>query len=327
MTAAARGRGRDAGRRAPREGSGQDGPILGIAVRDGCTALALVAGDAGRIDAIETLPPASGDPVARTADFATARDAAPIAAGLTGAAEDMARALAEALGVPVVHDMAASDMGLGGRGWPLAPVALHAVVRHLGFEGRVAVLTGDRGAVLTLIDAALSDPAEAGAVAAWDVGPAWGHPSREGPADTALACRLARTTPAFTRHPPRFRDAAEILRLHTALGPASAATRLSLALQVAARGLSDDPPEALLVPDEALALAPDLPCPVDVLPDAASIDAVVAAHLARRILAGRAITLPATTGVAAPVGGGQVVRPRSPRPARPPDEDPGRSRG
>ena len=309
--------------------------VLGLSIgADGATA-ALVAGDGARIDAVDAVGPPAAGPLP---DAVAALDLAarPDAVGLIGGDGDAAAALATALGLPVVHDFAAGDLGLGGRGRPLEPVALFALVRHLRLAGRTAVLTGGEAAVLTLIDPAAPGPDAPGALSAWDVGPPLSPVPDGALPDRALAERLAARTPAFARHPPRLHALAELDGIEAALAPlppgTAAATRLAIAAHVIARSLAGDPPARLLAPPDALPGLAALPCPVAPLPHADVLPAVVAAHLAHRVLRGLPTTFPATTGVAAPVGGGQVVRPgpevRSaalPRPGA--ARGPGRSRG
>src|SRR3990167_2086266 len=80
--------------------------------------------------------------------------------------------LAEVLGVPVVWDFRSSDVAMGGQGAPLAPFYHHACARRIGADAPLAFLNLGGVGNLTWVDPALPDPAMAGALLAFDTGPA-----------------------------------------------------------------------------------------------------------------------------------------------------------
>lgn len=252
--------------------------------------------------------------------------------------------LAEALGVPVVWDFRATDMTLGGQGAPLAPFYHFALARYLGLREPVVFLNIGGVANLTWVDASKSVPEAPGACLAFDTGPGNakiddllmarrgvrmdedGRLSRTGVVDGDILERLLSAEPFFARMPPKsldrddFRgwgDAVEALSDADAVATLAAATAGAVA-----RGLEHCPsaPAKVLVtgggrrnPGLMEMLAALAPCPVmpveDVGLDGDMLEAQAFAFLAVRVLRGMPTSAPGTTGVAAPVGGGQVSRP------------------
>ena len=252
--------------------------------------------------------------------------------------------LAEALGVPVVWDFRTTDMTLGGQGAPLAPFYHFALARYLGLREPVVFLNIGGVANLTWVDASKPGPEAPGACLAFDTGPGNakiddllmarrgvrmdedGRLSRTGVVDGDILERLLSAEPFFARMPPKsldrddFRgwgDAVEALSDADAVATLAAATAGAVA-----RGLEHCPsaPERVLVtgggrrnPGLMEMLGALVPCPVmpveDVGLDGDMLEAQAFAFLAVRVLRGMPTSAPGTTGVAAPVGGGQVSRP------------------
>lgn len=254
-------------------------------------------------------------------------------------------ALAQALGRPVVWDFRSADVQLGGEGAPLAPFFHHACARFLGYETPVAFLNLGGVGNITFTDPRIARPEEAGAVLAFDTGPAnapindlcqerLGQPFD---ADGALARRgrveqgaleLFLADPYFFKMPPKSldRDSFEEMRdLVLELGDADAAatlTGMAAAAVLQAMDHAPEPPSELLVtgggrknPVMMDMLRAALDCPVRDI-DATGLDgdmleAQAFAYLAVRVARGRPTSCPSTTGVRAAVGGGTVSRPHS----------------
>jgi anhydro-N-acetylmuramic acid kinase len=251
--------------------------------------------------------------------------------------------LAAALGLPVVWDFRSSDVALGGEGAPLAPFYHFALARKLD-SGPVAFLNLGGVGNLTWADPAAGRPEAPGAILAFDTGPA-NAPlddlmlARRGVArdedgrcaaagrvqEGLIAALLAR--PWFARRPPKSLDRNAFSDLADAVSGLSdadaAATLTAAAAASAAEGMAHLPsrPARLLVTGGGrlnpvmmgmlAALLPDIAvAPVeDAGFDGDMIEAQAFAHLAVRVLRGLPTSCPATTGVAAAVGGGRVSRP------------------
>jgi len=256
--------------------------------------------------------------------------------------------LSQALGAPVVWDFRSADVALGGQGAPLAPFYHFACAQRIGAEGPVAFLNLGGVGNLTWVDPAAARPEDPGALIAFDTGPAnaplndlmearrgvdrdtGGALAAEGRADEALIARLI-DAPYLHRVPPKSLDRGDFPALLPALEGLSDADALATAAgfvaACVAAGLAHlpAPPERVLVTGGGRhnatlmrLLADRLPC--DVAPvEAAGLDgdmleAQAFAHLAVRVVRGMPTSAPGTTGVAAPVGGGQLSRP-DPAPA------------
>ena len=264
-----------------------------------------------------------------------------------------AAALARALNRPVAWDFRTADVAAGGEGAPLAPLYHAALVRRIGAEGPVAVLNLGGVGNVTWIDPELS-PEAPGALLAFDTGPAnapiddWMR-RRAGLArdeDGAAAAagrvaedRLARNAPAafLARRPPKSLDRNAFADLLGALDDLStedgAATLAALCARMAAAAADWFPRPASRWwvagggrrnPALMAMLADRVAAPVAPV-EAAGLDgdmleAQAFAHLAVRVARGLPLSLPGTTGCAAPTPGGRVVRP----PAAP--QPPGRAR-
>lgn len=252
--------------------------------------------------------------------------------------------LAAVLGLPVVWDFRSSDVDLGGQGAPLAPFYHFALARWMALEAPVAFLNLGGVGNLTWADPRLPRPEMAGALLAFDTGPAnapindlmlarrgaerdeGGALAAEGrPDEDIIAAFLAQ--PYFHRMPPKSldRDAfSSLSRAVEGLGDADAAATLTAAAAAAvARGCEHFPqaPEVMLVSgggrlNRTLMQMLGARLPFAVVPieetglDGDMIEAQAFAHLAVRVLRGLPTSCHATTGVAAAVGGGRISRPR-----------------
>ncbi len=251
--------------------------------------------------------------------------------------------LAEVLECPVVWDFRSSDMAMGGQGAPLAPFWHHACARWTGAEEPLAFLNLGGVGNLTWVDPAQADPAAEGALLAFDTGPAnapiddlvfsrWGEPfdkdgarARSGTVAPGVLERMLEA-PYFARMPPKSLDRNDFSGLADGvadLAPEDAAATLTAAAAAAvAAGIGHCPawPARVLVTGggrknavlmEMLAAGLDAPvAPVEEAGlDGDMMEAQAFAYLAVRVMRGLPTSAPGTTGVAAPVGGGQVSRP------------------
>jgi anhydro-N-acetylmuramic acid kinase len=252
-------------------------------------------------------------------------------------------ALARALGVPVVWDFRTADVSLGGEGAPLAPFFHHACARFVGASEPVAFLNLGGVGNLSLVDPRIADPAQDGALLAFDTGPA------NAPIDDLMLARRGQARdehgalaesgvvaeavletflhdPYFARTPPKSldRDAFAFARaLVDELGDADAAATLTAMAAVSVmQGLKlcPAPPARVLVTGGGRhnrtimrMLAAGVECPVDPVEavglNGDMLEAQAFAYLAVRVLYGLPTSAPGTTGVAAPVVGGQIATP------------------
>ncbi|NND19878.1 MAG: anhydro-N-acetylmuramic acid kinase [Silicimonas sp.] len=252
--------------------------------------------------------------------------------------------LAEALGVPVVWDFRSTDMTLGGQGAPLAPFYHFALARHLKASRPVVFLNIGGVANLTWVDPSKAAPEAKGACLAFDTGPGNakiddllmarrglrmdedGALTLSGVVDGDILDALLAGERYFARIPPKSLDRDDFrgwTRAVEGLSDSDAVATLAAASAGAVeRGLEHCPsaPERILVtgggrknPGLMEMLAGLAPCPVvpveDVGLDGDMLEAQAFAYLAVRVLRGLPTSAPGTTGVAAPVGGGQVSRP------------------
>jgi anhydro-N-acetylmuramic acid kinase len=242
-------------------------------------------------------------------------------------------ALAKRLGVRVVFDLRAADVAAGGEGAPLVPVYHRALVQRAGLAGTVALVNIGGVANLTRIEAD-------GTLLAGDTGP--GNAliddfvrARTGAAmdeDGALAARgrvdaaaLARLmdNPWFDRPLPKSLDrdafsAEPVANLSDADGAATLTAFTSGTILkgivtaggadriVVAGGGAHNPVLMAMLGEQAgvpvetadrLGWSPDF------------IEAEAFAYLAARSLGGLPLTFPGTTGVPAPMTGGQLAEP------------------
>lgn len=251
--------------------------------------------------------------------------------------------LAELLGVPVVWDFRSADVQLGGEGAPLAPFFHFACAKYIGATEPVAFLNLGGVGNITYVDPSFERPEEAGALLAFDTGPANapvndlmmarrglaydedGAIAALGVVDQALVEEVL-SRGYFLRMPPKSLDRNDfsdvMARVETLSLEDAAATLTELCVASVLRGLEHCPvlPTRLLVcgggrknAHMMARLSADAGC--EVLPvEAAGLDgdmleAQAFGHLAVRVLRGMPTSCPSTTGVAAAVGGGSVSRP------------------
>ncbi|MBN2906157.1 MAG: anhydro-N-acetylmuramic acid kinase [Rhodobacteraceae bacterium] len=251
--------------------------------------------------------------------------------------------LAEVLGLPVVWDFRSADMRLGGQGAPLAPFFHFACAKWIGAEAPLAVVNLGGVGNLTWIDPAFARPEDPGALLAFDTGPANaplndlmqdrvgqacdhdGALAARGQVDEAVVAAML-AQPYFLRMPPKSldrNDFAGLVGRVADLGDADAAATLTACAAAAvARGLEHcpQPPSRLLITGggrlnrvmmRMLAQRSGLPViPVEEVGlNGDMLEAQAFGYLAVRVARGLPTSCPATTGVAAAVGGGQVSRP------------------
>lgn len=251
--------------------------------------------------------------------------------------------LAQALNLPVVWDFRTSDVTLGGQGAPLAPFYHFALAKHIGADAPLAFLNLGGVGNLTWVDPSQPAPEVPGALLAFDTGPAnapmndlarhrLGLAQDEG-GRLAARGRVKREVveaflnhPYFYRIPPKSLDRNDFAALLDAVKPletrAALATLTAAAASAVAKGAEHFPAPVsrLLVTGGGRHnatlmkhLARKFPCPVDPVEVAGlngdMLEAQAFAFLAVRVMRGMPTSCPATTGVPAAVGGGQISRP------------------
>ncbi|WP_149142937.1 anhydro-N-acetylmuramic acid kinase [Gemmobacter caeruleus] len=251
--------------------------------------------------------------------------------------------LAEVLGLPVVWDFRSSDVALGGQGAPLAPYFHHALARHIGATEPLAFLNLGGVGNVTWVDPAKPAPEDAGAVLAFDTGPANAPindlmQARRGQ-DCDAGGALAATGRAqgqliagflasayFHRIPPKSLDRNDFHDLLAAVADLddadAAATLTRAAAEAVARGAEHFPApiSRLLVTGGGRLnatlmahLAELVPCPVAPVEavglNGDMLEAQAFAYLAVRVARGLPTSGPSTTGVMAQVGGGRIAQP------------------
>ena len=251
--------------------------------------------------------------------------------------------LAQVLGRPVVWDFRTSDIEMGGQGAPLAPFYHFACAKWIKATAPLVFLNLGGVGNITWVDPMRARPEDEGALLAFDTGPAnaplndllfarqgrdfdeGGELAAQGQVDQAIMERFLKH-PYFYRLPPKSLDRDSFARMLTAVTPLSDAdaaatlTALAAGAVVKAMELCPIPPARVLVsgggrhnPVMMAMLAAGLDCPVapveEVNLDGDMLEAQAFAYLAVRVLKGLPTTCPATTGVAAPVGGGRISRP------------------
>ncbi len=250
--------------------------------------------------------------------------------------------LAAVLGRTVVWDFRSADMAMGGQGAPLAPFFHHACARWIGADAPVMFLNLGGVGNLTYADPRIAAAEAPGACLAFDTGPAnapindlmqarFGLAADEGgrlaatgePDPRVIERLLARGY--FRKLPPKSLDRDDFAWLAedvAGLPDADAAATLTAAAATAVSAAMEHLPA---VPTRVLVtgggrrnatlmrmIGAVLPCPAVPVEDAGlngdMLEAQAFAYLAVRVLRGLPTTAPGTTGVAAPVGGGQVSR-------------------
>ena len=251
--------------------------------------------------------------------------------------------LAQVLGKPVVWDFRSADVQAGGEGAPFAPFYHFALAKYIGASAPVAFLNLGGVGNLTWVDPRHARPQDEGALLAFDTGPA------NAPMDDAMQARrgvardeggaLAATGRVdaqlledfmahgyFLKVPPKSLDRNDFNRLSRdveALPDADAlATLAACAAASVIRGAEFFPQPVTRVivcgggrhnATLMKMIAAGLGCAVEPAEaaglDGDMIEAQAFAHLAVRVARGLPTSCPATTGVAAPLGGGVISRP------------------
>lgn len=251
-------------------------------------------------------------------------------------------ALAAALGCTVVWDFRSNDVELGGEGAPLAPFFHWACAKWIGADAPLAFLNLGGVGNLTWVDPASARPEDPGALLAFDTGPAnapindlmmerrglaydkgGALASRGQVVDGALELFLEEGY--FRKMPPKSLDRNDfslMLDLVRELDDAdAAATMTAMAAAAVMQGMEHCPvpPDRLLVtgggrhnPVMMAMLQSALDCPVQPVEavglNGDMLEAQAFAYLAVRVMRGLPTSAPGTTGVRAPVGGGQISR-------------------
>lgn len=252
--------------------------------------------------------------------------------------------IAEVLDLPVVWDFRSNDVAMGGQGAPLAPFFHHACARFAGLGQPVAFLNLGGVGNVTWVDPRMNAPEMAGAVLAFDTGPA------NAPVNDLMLARLGQAQdeggalagsgqvdeavveaflshPYFHRMPPKSLDRNDFPSLIPAVAHLkdadAAATLVACTAASVARGAEHFPsPVAQLFVcgggrhNVAMMaeLARRMDCSVEPVEaiglDGDMLEAQAFGYLAVRVLNGLPTSSPSTTGVAAAIGGGQISRPR-----------------
>lgn len=231
--------------------------------------------------------------------------------------------IAARLGRSVTWDFHSADLDLGGAGAPMAAFFHVALAKWLGAEAPIALVSLGETAALTWIDPRQPTPETPGACLAFETGPG-PDPGRAaaGRPDMALVADLLGLG-FFTLMPPKTLPAPDLARIEAGLVELSpsdaAATRNALAIAALTQGLAHCPtrPARLLIAGGgaqgaafARSLAADTGLDTQQLDsDGAGIEAQAMAYLALRTAGGLPTSCPATTGVAAAVGGGLISTP------------------
>ncbi|MFN3970520.1 MAG: anhydro-N-acetylmuramic acid kinase [Gemmobacter sp.] len=251
--------------------------------------------------------------------------------------------LARMLGRPVVWDFRSADVRLGGQGAPLAPFYHFALARHIGAVMPLAFLNLGGLGNLTWIDPRQTAPETPGACLAFDTGPAnapindlmrarrgedqdaGGALALSGRPDEAIVEDFL-AHPWFLKMPPKSLDRNAFPALLQAVGALpdadAAATLAACAAAAVARGTEHFPTpvtrllvagggrhNAALMAQLARRLAADV-APVESCGlNGDMLEAQAFAFLAVRVAMGLPTSCPATTGVAATVGGGKISHP------------------
>ncbi len=244
------------------------------------------------------------------------------------------QALAERLGVTVVHDFRSADMEAGGHGAPLATLYHQALVHQSGLDGRIAVLNLGGVANISWIEpgrdpvAFDTGPAN-GLIDAWceqTIGKAYDEDGRLAASgavnDRALAELLQHGF--FKLAPPKSLDRWDF-SLDPVQGLAAAdgaATLLAFTVRTVTDAITSlGRPDRVLVTGGGRKnsylmslLANALDCRVEPVEavgwDGDLIEAEAFAWLAVRAAEGLPTSLPSTTGASGPVCGGRVASPQ-----------------
>ena len=251
--------------------------------------------------------------------------------------------LAEVLETPVVWDFRSTDVRFGGEGAPLAPFFHFALAKFIKADAPIAFLNLGGVGNITFVDPRFDRPDEEGALLAFDTGPAnapindlvslrlgidcdaGGALASRGEVISDIVDRFLEH-PFFYRVPPKSldRDAFAALKEDVAaLTTEDAAATLTACAAMSVVKAMEYCPE---LPTKVLVtgggrhnatlmkmLETALDCPVAPVEDHGlngdMLEAQAFAFLAVRVARGLTTSCPSTTGVAAPVGGGEVSRP------------------
>ena len=251
--------------------------------------------------------------------------------------------MAEVLERPVVWDFRSNDVKLGGQGAPLAPFYHFALAKFIGATAPVAFLNLGGVGNITWVDPTKAKPEDAGALIAFDTGPANapindlmvkrlgvdrdenGDLAAKGNVDEDILTRFL-DHGYFYKIPPKSLDRDDFAALATeveALSDADAAATLTACAAMAVvKGMEHCPsvPAKLLVTGGGrhnatlmAMLSAGLDCEVAPVEDAGldgdMLEAQAFAFLAVRVARGLPTSCPSTTGVGAAVGGGTVSHP------------------
>ncbi len=251
--------------------------------------------------------------------------------------------LAEVLETPVVWDFRSTDVRFGGEGAPLAPFFHFALAKFIGALEPVAFLNLGGVGNITFVDPRFERPDEEGALLAFDTGPAnapindlvklrldlscdeGGALAAQGDVNSEIVDRFLEHA-FFFRVPPKSldRDAFASLKedVVTLTTEDAAATLTACAAMSVVKAMEHCPelPTKVLVTGGGRhnstlmkMLEAGLDCRVDPVEavglNGDMLEAQAFAFLAVRVAKGLTTSCPATTGVAAPVGGGEVSRP------------------
>ena len=249
--------------------------------------------------------------------------------------------LASILGYPVAWDFRSADVAAGGQGAPLAPFYHFALAKWMAAEAPIAFLNLGGVGNITWVNPSCNDPADPGALLAFDTGPAnapmndlmqrrrderfdaGGEIAARGEADADIVAAFMEHV-YFQQPAPKSldRDAFDSLgQSVAALSDQDALATLARAVveSVAAGcALCPTPPQRLLVTgggrhNKTLmsGLADRLPCEVALVEavglDGDMLEAQAFAYLAVRAARGLPLSSPQTTGVPRPITGGRVA--------------------
>lgn len=251
--------------------------------------------------------------------------------------------LADVLDRPVVWDFRSADVKLGGQGAPLAAFYHFALAKWMGATRPVAFLNLGGVGNLTLVDPSRDAPEDAGALLAFDTGPANapindlmaqrtgagfdadGSAAAKGHVDDAVIAAFMQHM-YFKRMPPKSLDRDDFASLSQAVQDMSTedavATLTAAAALAASHAISfcPTPPHEILVcgggrknPTFMAMIAASVDVPVKPVEDAGldgdMLEAQAFAYLAVRVARGLPTSCAGTTGVRAAVSGGSINRP------------------
>lgn len=252
--------------------------------------------------------------------------------------------LADALGMPVVWDFRSDDVAQGGQGAPLAPFYHFALAKWISSTAPVVFLNLGGVGNLTWVDPRYDDPADDGALLAFDTGPANapindimfnrrgvayddnGQLAATGKVDHHIIAAFLKNR-YFARRPPKSLDRDDFAPLSTAVAGLrdsdAVATLTHAVVKSVAQGVAacPDVPARVLVcgggrknATMMRVMSAELPCPVvaieDVGLDGDMIEAQAFGFLAVRAARGLSLSAPLTTGIAQPESGGRFAQPR-----------------